>query len=65
MTNFEKIKQMSVEELAELLSFSFDCSECSESQELNECPLVRIRLHECDRDCITHCKEWLENEAEE
>lgn len=65
MTNFERIKQMSIEEMTDWLSFSFDCSECSESQELNECPLVRVRQHECDRDCIMHCKEWLESEAEE
>ena len=48
MTNFEKIKQMSVEEITECIldEFSFGCEGCFENYE------------EC-RYCIKH---WLESE---
>lgn len=50
MTNYEKIKQMSVEEMAEKLpcpynEYYLDCNK--------------------DCDCKKCCKEWLESEVEE
>lgn len=58
MTNFEKIKAMSVEEMAELVNDKVD-SECS------ECPASDY----CAASTFTYCyeiiKEWLESEVEE
>lgn len=53
MTNFEKIKHMSVEELSEYIldEFRIDCEQC-------EC---RFNYNDC-RYCI---KNFLESEAEE
>lgn len=58
MTNFEKIKQMSIDEMARSRMFFFDCPYgtpcvgCSKGKEFN---------NNCT-DCIRH---WLESEVEE
>lgn len=57
MTNFEKIKNMNVDEMAEKLNESFAC---------DRCPLGEF----CDKDMsISSCsdiwKKWLESEVEE
>lgn len=51
MTNFEKIKQMNVDEMAELLVDKFKCLDC-------EC------VYNCNA-CLFYIKRWLESEAEE
>ena len=62
MTNFEKIKNMSIEELARLMdSVSSDCQECP-IQEF--CDSIRPTIRR-----IPFCKavwnEWLKSEVEE
>lgn len=58
MTNFEKIKQMSIDEMARSRMFFFDCPYgtpcvgCSKGKEFNN-------------DCTDCTKHWLESEAEE
>lgn len=53
MTNFEKIKAMTLEEMAESTILFFACPY---SFDLNYCK---------DHDCIKCTKEWLEQEVEE
>lgn len=48
-TNAERIREMSDEELCEMLTIGtggFDCGTCRDS-------------NECDRECEWHCAEWL------
>lgn len=52
MTNFEKIKAMSVEEMAEAIN---------KMEDILDMPLE----HCLSRDCNSCIKEWLESEAEE
>jgi hypothetical protein len=49
MTNADRIRAMSDEELCEMLTIGtggFDCGTCRDS-------------NECDRECELHCAEWL------
>lgn len=63
MTNFEKIKAMSVEEMAEYMADMFDCDLCSEDKRLGDCLLTKTER--CDEQCAKHCKEYLEREVED
>ena len=62
MTNFEKIKNMSVEELARLMdSVSSDCQECP----IREfCDNIRFTIKSTSF-CKTVWKRWLKSEVEE
>lgn len=54
MTNYEKIKAMSVEEMAEFIpDWSFKACKISHD------------YIECDNECEKCVKEWLESEVEE
>lgn len=49
ITNADRIRAMSDEELCEMLTIGtggFDCATCRDS-------------NECDRECELHCAEWL------
>ena len=63
MTNYECIKNMSAEEMSDFFANMFDCNLCSEHERLSDNPLLSNET--CDNDCINHCKQWLEMEAEE
>ena len=52
MNNFEKIKQMTVDEMAEFLCVRFNCNECPLEIECNGCGIWRF-------------KTWLLQEVEE
>lgn len=54
MTNFEKIKQMSVEEMVMLICYNYKCRKC-----------VQYHRQECDGYCYNGIKEWLESEVQE
>lgn len=66
MTNFEKIKKMSVEELAAAIAKGVSCDPCDYCPFFEDC---------CDtNECYDHCydfedseiiQKWLESEAEE
>lgn len=63
MTNFEKIKNMSVEELAK---------KCCGSSYCSTCPIwdfCTYTMHNDDRakvvDCLTTWEQWLKSEVEE
>lgn len=56
MTNFEKIKDMSVEELAEILNESFACDRCPNA-EFCDCTI--------GESCTDTWIKWLESEVEE
>jgi len=47
MTNYEKIKQMSIDEMAEFIG---ECDYCNNDLE-------------CNGNCDECCKKWLESEA--
>ena len=58
MTNYDHIKQMSIEEMATMLeNFCFDCSYCPACDFCNESFK--------DEKCIDIVKLWLEMEVEE
>lgn len=62
MTNFEKIKNMNVEELALLMdSVSSDCQECPIC---GFCEDIRLKLNHF-LHCKTVWKSWLKSEVEE
>lgn len=63
MTNYDRINQMSIEEMADFFVNMFDCNLCSEHERLSDNPLLSNET--CDNDCINHCKQWLEQEVEE
>ena len=55
-TNGDRLRNMSDEELAELLTtgkHGFDCFEC------------RSNMHDCEADCAAGCLEWLRSAATE
>lgn len=55
MTNYEKIKQMSVEEMAEWLKDALkECDVC-----------VYGKQNICPETCVYGVKQWLEREVEE
>lgn len=53
MTNYKKIKNMSVEEMAEFMM---------DIDYIGECPLPKERCN--GRSCIECIKQWLESEVE-
>ena len=63
MNNYERIKEMSLEEMAIYFADDFSCSLCSEEKRLSDNPLTKY--DSCDNQCVKHCKEWLENEVDE
>lgn len=58
MTNFEKLKNMSVDQLAEKLNESLVCYCCPIKEFCNECDSTP------ELDCIDICKEWLKSEVQ-
>lgn len=63
MNNYERIKNMSVEKMAEKLSEIWDCNDCTEHKRLSDNALLKSET--CDNKCFEHCKEWLESEVED
>ena len=57
MTNYEKIKAMSVDEMADAMANALDCAGCPT---VSEC-----REHAMIRNCKIKMKKWLLQEAEE
>jgi len=58
MTNFERIKNMSIDELTEELLYNNDCMSC---------PCDKYNYKECfkeDTDCLGLIKKWLESESD-
>ena len=53
MTNYEKIKAMSIEEYADKFFCTFRCENCS------------AKNVQCDGECKKHFIWWLESEVEE
>lgn len=53
MTNFERIKEMTIDELAEILAVS-PCAICKKKSNQN-----------CEIPCSLGAKQWLESEVEE
>lgn len=60
MTNYERIKAMTLDEMAEFLHEIFDCNDCSEHQRLSDNPLLKDE--KCDGRCKQHCRELLMKE---
>ncbi len=56
MTNFEKIKNMSIDELADKLEESLVC---------DRCPISDLCEGIVGGDCTKACMKWLKSEAEE
>lgn len=57
MTNGDRIRSMTDEELAEAIALNmfFNCSVCPEDKRLSDNPLIC----KCDEQCTKHCMEWL------
>lgn len=62
LTNFERIKAMTIEEMAYYLVERWNCPDCSEHERLSDNPLLKGQS--CDMQCKKHCREWLESEVE-
>lgn len=63
MTNADRIRSMSDEELAKCLhDIGWDCHLCAEHERLDNEPLLRDQR--CDENCFEHCLEWLKQPAE-
>jgi hypothetical protein len=63
MTNADRIRAMSDEELAKFLECFELCDHCTEHHRLGD---VRFYQGEkCDEQCEQHCWEWLRQPAEE
>ena len=64
MTIYEKIKTLSVKEMAEFLTeCCFGCDDCEEGQLLSDNPLTKDE--HCDEKCYEHCLNWLNKTAAE
>lgn len=61
MTNYDRIKSMSVEEMADFFEGHFDCNFCPESERLEDSPL--LKGEKCDERCTYHIKQWLLQEV--
>lgn len=61
MTEFDIIKSLDIDHMAEWLSNIWDCNLCAEHQNISDNPLSEDA---CDNQCIKHCKEWLMTEVE-
>lgn len=63
MTNYERIKAMSVEEMAEFITeYAFCNFDCAEGKRLENEPLLKSQR--CDERCAEHCVRWLESECD-
>ncbi len=60
MTNYERIKNMSVEEMAELINI---LTRCCSTDECHECPIDKFKENRivCSEIAIKH---WLESEVD-
>lgn len=56
ITNFERIKQMSIEEMADYIACRMCCSTC---------PIKPVCIHDHVIGCRNVFRKWLESEAEE
>lgn len=64
MTNADRIRAMSDEELAKHLhDIGWDCHLCAEHRRLDNEPL--LRGEKCDEKCVEHCLEWLKQPVKE
>lgn len=63
-TNFDNIITMNIDQLASyLIDVGWDCCNCSETERLDDNPL--LRGERCDMQCELHCKNWLNLKAGE
>ena len=63
MTNADRIRSMSDEELAKhLVDIGWDCHLCAEHRRLDNEPL--LRGEKCDEKCAEHCLQWLQQPKE-
>ena len=63
MTNADRIRAMSDEELAKhLVDIGWDCHLCEEHRRLENEPF--LRAEKCDEKCAAHCLDWLQKPAE-
>ena len=60
MTNFERIKNMSIDELAELLDEAVECCCTTICNDFDRCK----RNNAIEPICKNHYKKWLESEVE-
>lgn len=67
MTNYEKIKNMSVDEMAEWLDEIFSDNRCypCEKKDINKCGYFEKDFDSRCQLCVRNRKLWLESEVEE
>ena len=61
MTNYDRIQNMSVEEMVKFFEGHFDCNFCAESERLSDSPF--LENEKCDEKCTYHIKQWLLREV--
>jgi hypothetical protein len=62
-TNYDRIKSMNVDEMADFFEGHFDCNFCPESERLEDSPL--LKGEKSDEKCTYHIKQWLLQEVSE
>lgn len=63
-TNYERIKNMGIEEMAEFSSVFQRCSFCIVSKKYKS--MTEVNTEECQKiGCKEGCKQWLQSESEE
>ena len=60
ITNADRIRAMSDEELAMYINTGWECSLCKEQIWINN----KFSLGDCDMNCVGHCLEWLQQPCE-
>ncbi len=72
ITNYDRIRNMSIDEMAEFMRKMLDCVSCQNKMMNNNNPLGKGKCNDtdyykmCDGDynkCIAVCKKWLESEV--
>lgn len=61
MTNADRIRSMTDEELAELIGDTIDCGFCKDMANYDVCPVSADN----DRNCYKYWLDWLQQEVEE
>lgn len=63
ITNADRIRAMSDDDMAKWLADMFDCHSCSEHKRLGDNPLLSDE--QCDQECEKHCLDWLKQPYED
>lgn len=72
-TNYERIKSLTIDEMAEFMRTMLDCVSCQNKMMNNNNPLGKEKCNDTDyfkmcngdyRKCLAVCKKWLSQEID-